>query len=255
MPRPTKRHALDLQRAKPLAWALTLYGILASLAANLLSANGTPVGYAVAAVAPICLAASLAVYEFMPSDGSLGDRVTQAALLVVAGVSGWISYWHIVEVALAAGESTTSAHLLPFAIDGAILVGSQTLRRIQRGTATATTTKVSRRPSKVPTGAAEEPPADSSAAPSGSRPATSTATTSASVAPPARPAPRLTPNTDREEAVAAYLADHPDATRPQVAERFGISTRSVSRTQAWKDHQAKGAEAQGPTQPSLEVVQ
>lgn len=58
-----------------------------------------------------------------------GDRVIRwaavAAVLVVAGVAGWISYWHAVEVVLrAGGESRLSAHLLPATVDGLALCAS-----------------------------------------------------------------------------------------------------------------------------------
>ena len=59
------------------------------------------------------------------------------ALLAVAVIAAWISYWHAVEVALTHGESTSSAHLLPGTIDGLVVASSVVLwhaaRRGRRG--------------------------------------------------------------------------------------------------------------------------
>jgi hypothetical protein len=49
-------------------------------------------------------------------------RNTGAA--VVAGIAGWVSYWHQVEVALIAGERAESAHLIPLSVDGLLVVTS-----------------------------------------------------------------------------------------------------------------------------------
>lgn len=64
-------------------------------------------------------------------------RIGALALLAVAGIAAWISYWHAVEVALAHGEAATSAHLLPGTVDGLVVASSVVLwhsaRRGRRG--------------------------------------------------------------------------------------------------------------------------
>jgi hypothetical protein len=49
-------------------------------------------------------------------------RNTSAA--IVAGIAGYVSYWHQVEVARLAGERTEIAHLLPLSVDGLLVVAS-----------------------------------------------------------------------------------------------------------------------------------
>lgn len=49
------------------------------------------------------------------------------AIVTVATVAGWISYWHAVSLALRLGsESPLSAHLLPLTIDGMLLASALT---------------------------------------------------------------------------------------------------------------------------------
>jgi hypothetical protein len=49
-------------------------------------------------------------------------RNTSAA--VVAGIAGYVSYWHQAEVAKLAGERDEIAHLLPLSVDGLLIVAS-----------------------------------------------------------------------------------------------------------------------------------
>ena len=59
------------------------------------------------------------------------------ALLAVAAIAAWVSYWHAVEVTAAHGETSSSAHLLPGTIDGLVVASSVVLwhaaRRGRRG--------------------------------------------------------------------------------------------------------------------------
>lgn len=61
----------------------------------------------------------------MPVQDRLIKFCMTIAVLVVAGVAGWVSYFHAVEVIeRAGGESSLSAHLLPATIDGLALAAS-----------------------------------------------------------------------------------------------------------------------------------
>lgn len=64
-------------------------------------------------------------------------RIGSLALLAVAAIAAWISYWHAVEVAQGSGEQPISAHLLPGTIDGLVVASSVVLwhaaRRGRRG--------------------------------------------------------------------------------------------------------------------------
>ena len=60
-----------------------------------------------------------------------GDRLIRytavAAVLAVAGVAAWVSYWHAVDVVSAHGESGATARLYPIVIDGLIVAASMVL--------------------------------------------------------------------------------------------------------------------------------
>ena len=49
---------------------------------------------------------------------------TVAAVVAVAGVAGYISYWHAVEVVTLHGETAVRGHLYPVVIDGIIVAAS-----------------------------------------------------------------------------------------------------------------------------------
>jgi hypothetical protein len=60
-----------------------------------------------------------------------GDRLTRwtavAAVLAVAGVAAYVSYWHSVEVVTGHGEPGIIGHLYPVVIDGIIVAASMVL--------------------------------------------------------------------------------------------------------------------------------
>ena len=60
-----------------------------------------------------------------------GDKAIRwtavAAIVAVAGVAGYVSYWHAVEVVTSNGEPGTIARLYPAAIDGLIVAASMVL--------------------------------------------------------------------------------------------------------------------------------
>jgi hypothetical protein len=60
-----------------------------------------------------------------------GDRAVRwtavAAVVAVAGVAAYVSYWHAVEVVTSNGEPSTIARLYPAAIDGLIVAASMVL--------------------------------------------------------------------------------------------------------------------------------
>jgi hypothetical protein len=60
--------------------------------------------------------------------GAYWSRViAAAAFAVVAGVTGWVSYLHIEELTLALHQPLMVARIMPFGIDGLIVVGSVAL--------------------------------------------------------------------------------------------------------------------------------
>lgn len=106
--------------------ALTVFllGAAASLAANLMASNGTPVGMVVGALPAVMLLGSLYLLE----NGSTYPSWVRWMILPVVAVAAWMSYWHIVEVVLAAGEGAVTAHLFPIIIDLPMAIASSALR-------------------------------------------------------------------------------------------------------------------------------
>jgi hypothetical protein len=58
------------------------------------------------------------------------DAAVGIALAVVVASTGFVSYTHICALTLAVGQSWKTAHLMPFAIDGQIVIGSFVVTRL-----------------------------------------------------------------------------------------------------------------------------
>src|SRR2546421_544665 len=67
-----------------------------------------------------------------------------ATTAVIAGIAAWVSYWHMTGVAARYGETGSAPYLLPFSVDGLIVIASISLVELADRTRTA-------RPSTVDT--------------------------------------------------------------------------------------------------------
>jgi hypothetical protein len=118
---------LPLPLLRRIRWAvraaLTL-GVAASVAANVLGAQPSVVGRAVAAWPPLALLLTVELICRVPVHRPALARVRWAATAGIAGIAAWVSYWHMVAVALRYGETTASAHLIPLSVDGLVVVAS-----------------------------------------------------------------------------------------------------------------------------------
>ena len=101
-----------------------LTGAGASLAANLMASDGTPVGMVIGAFPALMLLGSLYLLE----NGSTHPRWVRWAIAPVIAVAAWMSYWHVVELVLAHGEDVLTAHLFPLIIDLPMAIASAALR-------------------------------------------------------------------------------------------------------------------------------
>jgi hypothetical protein len=106
--------------------AMTVFGTgaAASLAANVMASNGTPVGVIVGAFPALMLLGALYLLE----NGSTHPRWVRWAIVPVIVVAAWMSYWHIVDVVLSTGEGAITAHLFPIIIDLPMAIASAALR-------------------------------------------------------------------------------------------------------------------------------
>lgn len=115
--------------AKTVVWVAFATGILASVAANALSASGGIEARIAAAFAPVALLLSVEVIARTTwyRRGFWWALAKYAGVGAVAAVAFVVSYVHQRHLLLSFGESKLSATILPWAVDGLILVSATAL--------------------------------------------------------------------------------------------------------------------------------
>ena len=206
------RETARLRRIQLGARATLTLGIGASLAANVLAADPSITGRVIAAWSPVALLLTVELLSRVPVTSGRLSRLRVAAATVIAGIAAWVSYWHMVEVAEAFGEATIAAHVLPFSVDGLVVVASVCLMEISDRLATLETTS---RRTRTTGPATTTPPTSTST--SGGGPTTDAKSSTRR---------RSTPAGAR---VLELVAEHPEWTQAQVAEAAGCSVRTVRR--------------------------
>lgn len=187
-------------------------GIGASLAANILAADPSIIGRVIAAWSPVALAVTVELLSRVPvGPGWTTGRLRVAWAGAIAGIAAWVSYWHMVEVALAYGESETAAHLLPLSVDGLVVVAAVTLAELTR------TATVTAKPVKVKAPVTANVPS----------------TTPPTHRPPGRSvgsvADNATDNVTKKATVLQLHKDNPTWDQKQLAAAAGVTDRSVRR--------------------------
>ncbi len=109
------------------ARATLALGVAASGAANILHAQPDPIARTISAWPPLALLLAVELISRIPVHRLWMAVVRLAAASLLAGIAGWVSYWHMAAVAAAYGETSSSAHLLPLTVDGLIVVASISL--------------------------------------------------------------------------------------------------------------------------------
>jgi len=122
---PAARKARTARRTSTATFAT---GVLVSLAANVYASEHTPIGIAVGLWVPVAFLLSMAMLENVPATGTKG-KIRFAAILFLALVAGWTSYWHLVEVAVDGGADTLTAHLLPLTVDVMMALAGPGMKR------------------------------------------------------------------------------------------------------------------------------
>jgi hypothetical protein len=102
-------------------------GVVVSLAANVTASAHTPLGIALGLWTPVAFLISMALLENVPVRGWIG-QLRFTAILFLAGVAGWTSYWHMVEVCRLGGADEITAHLLPLTVDVMMALASAGLK-------------------------------------------------------------------------------------------------------------------------------
>ena len=107
-------------------WAVTAFlaGVGVSIACNFIAADPTILGRAVAVWPALAFLISAHLYQHVPVAKGWLDVTRKLSILAIMGVAGWVSYWHIVEVVLRAGESSVTAHIMPATIDAMMVIAS-----------------------------------------------------------------------------------------------------------------------------------
>jgi hypothetical protein len=104
--------------------ATLLLGVAASVAANILHANGNPISQTIAAWPPLALLLTVELVSRVPVHHRSLTVLRVVATGAISGIAAWVSYWHMAGVAARYGETGASPYLLPFSVDGLIVVAS-----------------------------------------------------------------------------------------------------------------------------------
>jgi hypothetical protein len=131
-------------------------GVVVSIVANVLHARHNLISQSIAAWAPLALLLTIELIARIPVQSRWLSAARLLATATIAGIAAWVSYWHMAGVALRYGEEPGAAHLIPFSVDGLIVVASICL--VELGGRIRDTTEAARvTPGPAPA-VAEQPP-------------------------------------------------------------------------------------------------
>jgi hypothetical protein len=211
----------DIKRLRRVGWGVRgvfALGITASLAGNVLHAADNPISKAISAWSPLALLLAVELISRIPARRGWMTVARLGATAVIAGIAAWVSYWHMAGVAARYGETGASPYLLPFSVDGLIVVASISLVEIGGRLR-----------------AFNEPAADVTPVPVTTAPVEPEPVTLAPVAEPAAspvkkaPAKRVTPRPASADKVARAAAKHPGASVAEIAKKADVSVSTARR--------------------------
>ena len=139
-----------LRRLRFGIWTIFALGVLVSLAANVLHADPNPISQAVAGWAPVALLLAVELLSRVPVRTGWRTWCRITATGIVAAIAAWVSYWHMVGVAIRYGETGLTPYLLPVSVDGLIVIASISLVEIGARIREHTTTPASTHPAPPP---------------------------------------------------------------------------------------------------------
>jgi len=134
-------------------------GRLYTYVSDLLHAHPNLISHLIAAWPPLALLLTVELISRVPT----GRRALAAARLIaagtIAGIAGWVSYWHMGGVAARYGEtSSAAAYLLPVSVDGLVVVASISLLEIAGRIGRSRRTSLPDRPPACPTATGGDQP-------------------------------------------------------------------------------------------------
>ncbi len=214
----------DIKRLRRIGWGVRgvfALGIAASLAGNVLHAADNPVSKAISAWSPLALLLAVELISRIPTRRGPMSIVRLGATAVIAGIAAWVSYWHMAGVAARYGETGASPYLLPFSVDGLIVVASISLVEIGGRLRAMNELAAELTPAPVTITAAEPEPVIA---------APVVAPDPAPVAPVKKAsAKRVTPRPASAEKVARAAAKLPGASVAEIAKKAGVSVSTARR--------------------------
>ncbi|MEV2240594.1 DUF2637 domain-containing protein [Micromonospora sp. NPDC049891] len=219
----------DLKSLKRLRWAVRLVlalGVAASIAGNVLHARDNLISQIVSAWSPLALLLTIELISRVPVHRKSLAVVRWVATSVVAGIAAWVSYWHMASVASHYGETGGSQYLIPFSVDGLVVVASISL--VELGGRIRAAESAGQMPDRKPVVTEvkpriERPPV----VPAGVRLLRLVPVTVPDSEPVKPPAARVSPQT--AEKVMKALRSVPDGRIEEVARRAKVSERTVRR--------------------------
>ena len=219
--------AQDLKRLKRIGWGVRsvfALGIGASLAGNVLHAADNVISQAISAWSPVALLLAVELISRIPARRGALSAVRLGATAVIAGIAAWVSYWHMVGVATRYGEADSSAYLLPFSVDGLIVVASISLVEIGGRIRTLAETSTEAAPVNEPASAAAEVTASAT-------PDVPVTAVEPAPAPTVKKTPtkRVTPRPASAQKVAKVAAKMPAAPISEIAAKAGVSVSTARR--------------------------
>lgn len=133
----TTKQVTNLRRGVRVALG---FGIAVSISANMVHSLTqphdqewqVPASATLAALAPLVFFACVEMVSRIPMHSRVLGPLRLAVTLAIAACSGWISYWHMADVASMLGEHGTAQYIYPLIIDGMMLVATISLIELGR---------------------------------------------------------------------------------------------------------------------------
>ncbi|MFJ8687207.1 DUF2637 domain-containing protein [Micromonospora wenchangensis] len=117
----------EVRSLKRVRWAVRLVlalGVVASIAGNVLHARDEIISQIISAWSPLALLLTIELISRVPVHRRHLAVTRWAATALIAGIAGWVSYWHMATVASRYGETGGAQYLLPLSVDGLVVVAS-----------------------------------------------------------------------------------------------------------------------------------
>lgn len=147
---------IQLRRVRWAVRGVLILGITASVVANVLHAEPRAVSQVIAGWPPCALLLTVELISRVPVHRRSLAVIRLAATATIACIAAWVSYWHMAGVAARYGESGAAPYLIPFSVDGLVVVASVCLVELAGRIAAAESPQASP-PIQAPTQAVNRP--------------------------------------------------------------------------------------------------